>query len=225
MILSLDKTELQLYVASQLNNFFPDKHVVRPAVFDNVIDTAIDRVNYCFQQVLFTRYNKDGETRLNHLYADQYMMFVWFLANTIWKDREDDRVANKLYYLNKTLHALDCMYDTGLPDIFLVFHGAGTMLGKASYSDYFVALQGCTIGSHKGKYPVMGKGVALASHTSIIGDCQVGSRVTLSTNTSVFQSDIPSNSLVYRDAVSGGISIKPTTNSYAQSFFNITIPG
>lgn len=223
MNLSLTKSELQGYVARQLNHFFPDNNVVHALDFNHIIDTAIDRVDYCFQKVSFTRYNTKGETILNHLYADQYMMFIWFLSNTVWKSGINNVIANKLYYLNKSLHALDCMYDTALPDIFLIFHGAGTMLGKASYSDYFVALQGCTIGSHKGIYPVMGKGVALASHASLIGDCKIGSRVTISANTSVYKMDSPSNSLIYRNSLTGNLGTKITANSYAQSFFNVEI--
>ena len=96
-------------------------------------------------------------------------------------------LANKLYCLNKVLHGLDCMYDTQLPDIFLLFHSSGTMLGKAKYSDFFIALHGCTIGSHKGRYPILGKGVSITANSSVIGDCYIGNRCTISTRTTIFQ--------------------------------------
>lgn len=224
MILSISSQNLKSYVASQLNNFYPDGANVKSGTFDEIIDTAIDRVDYCFQRVCYERYNANGQTKLSHLYADQYLVFIWFLANTMWREQKDLSICNKLYYLNKSLHAFDCMYDTGLPDVFLIFHGAGTMLGKAEYSNYFVALQGCTVGSHKGKYPVMGEGVALAAHSSIIGDCKIGNRVTISANTSLYQNDVPSNSIVYRDSTTSMLNTKPTLSSYSQSFFNVEIP-
>ncbi len=224
MILSLPLNDLKAYVAAQLNHFFPDKNVIKPSDLNEVLDVAIDRVNYCFSKVAYERYNKNGQTILNHLYADQYLVFIWFLSNTVWKNNNNNTLlATKLYYLNKSLHAFDCMYDTGLPDIFLIFHGAGTMLGKASYADYFVALQGCTIGSHKGKYPVMGQGVALAAHASIIGNCNIGDRVTLSANASVYERNISSDILVFRDAIAGSLCLKETKNSYSQSFFNVDL--
>lgn len=223
MILSLSKNDLKSYVTTQLNHFFPDINKVNPLDLGGSLDIAIDKVDFCFDKVSFDRYNKNGQTILNHLYSDQYLVFLWFLSNTVWKESKNPIIASKLYYLNKCLHSFDCMYDTGLPDVFLIFHGAGTMLGKASYSNYFVALQGCTIGAHDGKYPAMGQGVALAAHTSIIGDCKIGDRVTLSANTSIYKKDIPSDTLVFRDDKTGILNLKSTHNSYSQSFFNINL--
>ncbi|OQP50816.1 hypothetical protein A4H97_03045 [Niastella yeongjuensis] len=220
MQLSISKAELQLYVCNQLNNFFPDNNPVKPAEFEGVIDITLDRVDFCFKKVAYERYNKGGETILSHLYADQYLVFLWFLSNTFWKEKGHSAIGSKLYYLNKTLHAFDCMYDTALPDIFLIFHGAGTMLGKAAYSDYFVALQGCTVGSQKGKYPVIGKGVSLTAHSSIIGDCEIGDRVSVSMYTSIFEKNIPNDTTAFTDASSGAVCLKPTKRPYAQQFFN-----
>src|SRR5260221_1769346 len=129
MAISLPKHSLKSYISSQVNTFFPDDKLVNLNEYDGLVDIAIDRVDYCFRSVAHNRYNKDGKTILNHLYADQYLVFIWFLSNTLWREKKDPSIANKLYYLNRALHSFDCMYDTGLPDVFLVFHGAGTMLG------------------------------------------------------------------------------------------------
>ncbi len=223
MKLSLSKIELLSYISSQLNTFFPDKNNITSNQFVNECDIALDRLNYCFHRVAFDRYNKDGETIFNHLYSDHYLVFIWFLSNTIWKEKGNHPLASKLYYLNKVLHGFDCMFDTGLPDIFLVFHGTGTMLGKAAYDNYFVSLQGCTIGSHKGKYPIMGKGVALTAHSAIVGECTIGSGVSVSINTYLFQKNVPANSVVFTDSETGKISIKPSNTLYAQQFFNVNV--
>jgi serine O-acetyltransferase len=222
MILSLDKSELQEYTSRQLNCFFPDKLQIDLKQFDSIFDIAIDRLNYCFEKVAFERYNKNGSTLFNHLYADHYLMYIWFLSNTFRKEIDDRAIASKLYYLNKTLHGFDCMYDTKLPDIFLVFHGVGTMLGKAEYANYFVALQGCTIGSHKGQYPKMGQGVSLTAHSSIIGNCTIGNNVSISAYTNIFQTDIADNYVAYRNK-KGEIISSSANVPYAQQFFNVDL--
>ena len=223
MNLSLDTASFRDYTSRQLNYFFPDGKTVRLEDHSAAFDLAIDRLDNCFQKVAYQRYNKDGATILNHLYADQYLMYVWFLSNTIWKETQDLSLANKLYYLNKSLHAFDCMYDTKLPDIFLVFHGAGTMLGKAHYSDYFVVLQGCTVGSQKGNYPFIDKGVGLTAHSSIIGNCHIGKRTSVSSYTSVFEKNIPEDSVVFKNHDTGITQVKPGKNCYAQQFFNVDL--
>ncbi len=226
MQLSLSRQDLQKYIARQLNNFYPDNDIVDLNGSGHIIDIALDRLEYCFKKVAYpARYNKDGQALFNHLYADHYLVFIWFLANTFWKEKQDDKIANKLYYLNKTLHAFDCMYDTGLPDIFLVFHGAGTMLGKANYSNYFVCLQGCTIGSNKGFYPTFGNGVALAAHSCVIGKCHIGDGVSISAFASIYEKDIPGDTVAFTNSESGGLVLKPSKNSYSQQFFNEDIHG
>jgi len=223
VVLSLDKMELMEYTSRQLNNIFPDKNVVDLTKQHKIIDLALDRMHYCFKHVAYQRYNKEGLTLFNHLYSDHYLMYTWFLANTIWKEGGDTAVASKLYYLNKTLHGIDCMYDTQLPDIFLLFHSGGTMLGKAAYADYFVALQGCTIGSQKGNYPFFGKGVALTANSSVIGKCTIGHRCTISAGTTIFQKDIADDSTAFVNFETGQLQVKPTKECYAQQFFNVDL--
>ena len=223
MELSIDKEDLMRYTSSQLNNIFPDRNNVNLQEIDTLVDLTLDKLNFCFKHVAFERYNKEGVTQFNHLYADHYLMYVWFLSNTIWKEGGNTSIASKLYYLNKSLHGIDCMYDTKLPDIFLLFHSVGTMLGKASYADYFVSLQGCTVGSHKGKYPVFGKGVALTANSSVIGGCKIGNRCTISTRTIIFQKDLSDNSTAYMNVETGLLQIKESKECYAQQFFNVDL--
>jgi serine O-acetyltransferase len=223
MNLSISRLELCTYFTSQLNNFFPDSNPIKASDLSSIIDTAIDRLDFCFRHASFSRYNKNGESIYNHLYADHNIVFTWLLSNTAYKISANENLATKLYYLNKTLHSFDCMYDTGLPDIFLIFHGSGTMLGKAEYKNFFVALQGCTVGSHKGLYPRFGTGVALAANCSVVGDCTLGNRTSVSTRTLVFLKDIPPDSSVYVNQDSGKVEVKLSKECYAQQFFNIDL--
>ncbi len=222
MITSLSITELASYTSRQLNNLFPDNETVNLHEQIDCVKLALDKLDSCYQKVSLKHYFNGEHALFNHLYSDQYVMYLWYLGNTIWKEKKHTSLCNKLYYLNKSLHAFDCMFDTKLPDIFLVFHGAGTMLGKAQYNDFFVVLQGCTVGMNRGKYPSMGKGVALTAHASLIGDCTVGDMVTVSSYTNIIDENIVSNSILYRNN-EGNIQRKSTANSYAQSFFNCSI--
>ncbi|MFN8294930.1 MAG: hypothetical protein U0T69_01985 [Chitinophagales bacterium] len=222
MITSLNTDQLIDYTSRQLNYLFPDNETVNLSEYKDSIAMALERLEFCYTKVALKNYYNGENAVFNHLHSDHYLMYIWYLANTIWTKTQHKSICNKLYYLNKTLHGIDCMFDTKLPDIFLVFHGVGTMLGKASYSDYFVALQGCTVGMNKGKYPVMDKGVALTAHSSLIGDCHIGKLVTISSYTSVIDMNIDDKQVVFKNN-EGKLICKPTMNSYAQSFFNVEI--
>jgi serine O-acetyltransferase len=222
MITSLSFSELIDYTSRQLNHFFPDKETIDLNEYKNCVQLSLDRLDYCYKKVSLKHYFNGTDTLFNHLYSDQYVMYLWYLANSIWKETQDKSICNKLYYLNKSLHGLDCMYDTKLPDIFLIFHGVGTMLGKATYSDFFVVLQGCTVGMNRGKYPVMGKGVALTAHSSLIGNCTTGDLITVSSYTNVLDEDIATGTVIFKTN-DGSIQKKASINSYAQTFFNCPI--
>ncbi|MHA8072225.1 hypothetical protein V7S77_09910 [Aquirufa ecclesiirivi] len=223
MHLSLEKDDLVHYTQAQLNHFYPDKKLVSFENLESSVDRVLDRLNFCFKHVAFNRYFDGEQTLFKHLYADHYVMYLWYLSNSIWKENENPELAAKLYYLNKSLHGFDCMYDTQLPDIFLIFHGVGTMLGKANYSDFFVVLHGCTVGSQKGSYPTFGKGVALTANSSVIGDSILGDRSTVSARTLIFNKEVPADCVVFIDSKNGKIEIKKAKTVYAQQFFNVDL--
>ncbi len=223
MILSLSIEALCKYVSTQLNNIFPDENMVDLSEEIEIIEEAIKRLEFCFKHVTLKHYFNGTEVIFNHLFSDHYVMFLWYLSNSVFRHKGKCNLADKLYYLNKTLHGLDCMYDTKMPDIFLLFHSSGTMLGKASYANYFIALQGCTVGSQKGNYPVFGIGVSLTSNSSIIGNCAIGNRCTISTRTTIFQKNIADDSTAFTNFETGQLNIKPTKECYAQQFFNVDL--
>jgi len=223
MIKSLSTEALSNYLSSQLNNFFPDGNVVDISGDKDILVEALKRLEFCFKHVTLKHYFNGSEVIFNHLFSDHYVMFLWFLSSTVYNHKGKCDLANKIYYLNKTLNGLDCMYDTKMPKIFLLFHSSGTMLGKASYSDYFIALQGCTVGSHKGEYPTFGKGVSLTSNSSVIGKCLIGNRCTISARTTIFQRDITDDNTAFINFETGQLQIKESPKCYAQQFFNINL--
>ena len=62
-----------------------------------------------------------------------------------------------------------------LPNVFAVQHPVGTVLGRASYSDYFMAYQNCTVGANlKGDFPSFGKCAVMYGGSRIIGKTAIG---------------------------------------------------
>ena len=106
-------------------------------------------------------------------------------------------VSDKLYALNKAMASVDLFYQVELPDIFTFDHPLGSVMGRASYSDYFTFSQGCTVGNNRGIYPRFGQSVFMLSDSNVIGDCEIGSNVIIGANAYVKDVDIPSNSLVF----------------------------
>ncbi|RZK74702.1 MAG: serine acetyltransferase [Pedobacter sp.] len=223
MITSLNLKDLAGYVSRQVNNIFPDNDTVNFLEETHLINDALQRLEYCFKRVSLKHYFNGSEVIFNHLFSDHYVMFLWFLSNSVYKEKGKCSLANKIYYLNKTLHGLDCMYDTEMPSIFLLFHSSGTMLGKASYGEYFIALHGCTVGSHKGQYPVLGKGVSLTANSSVIGNCVIGNRCTISTRTTLFSKNLPADTTAFINFDSGKLELRQTQQCYAQQFFNVDL--
>lgn len=130
---------------------------------------------------------------LDPLHSTQYCIVLYKLSKVV----DHKQLADKLYLLNKMLNSCDIYHGIDLPQFFLPEHPVGTVLGRAKYSDYFVFQQNCTVGGNKGVYPTIGSHVWMFANTSIIGDCQIGNNVYISSGTQIKDEDVPDNSLVF----------------------------
>jgi serine O-acetyltransferase len=223
MILSMPHGQFKAYVLAQLDHFFPDGQHLPPHDFGEAFDRAIERTNHCFLRINLPGYHSQQEARLNHLHANQYAVFLWFLSNTVWTDFHHEPLANKLYCLNRALNGLSCSYEAGLPRVFALLHVVGTVLGKAEYADYFVACHGCTVGAHHGVYPRIGREVAMLPHSSIIGDCRVGNGVSLGANVMVYERHIPDGTTLYLDTETGKLRTRQGKAPWAGHLFRTDI--
>ena len=110
-------------------------------------------------------------------------------------------LADKVYYLNKVMNAVDLYYEIELPEHWTCEHPLGSVMGRAQYGDKFIFMQGCTVGGNwtngELKYPIIGEQVTMLSNSKIIGDSHIGNNVTLSANSYVINRDIPDNSVVF----------------------------
>ena len=217
MIQSLDTMALTRYVVRQLNNLLPDSEVDAQAMA-LFVEKAMKRTEYCFSRIN-DKYFFDGRhVRFNHLNTDQYAMFLYYLSNTIWLEEKDDELASKVYYLNKALNGLDAFYEVNLPDIFLLVHPIGTVLGRGEYKDYFVAYQRVTVGGNIDlEHPVLGKGIAMYGGSALIGNCKIGDNCLISTGTIVMESNIPQDMVVFGKYPD--ISYKRTKKNVVERYF------
>ena len=195
MELSLKKEVLVNYVTDQLNLFFPDTIRIQPGTIAGYTATALDELDYCFSHVNDKYFREGDTTRFNHLNSDQYAMFLYRLSHILYKETGEVNVSTKLFLLNKCLHGIDLFYEVDLPHIFLINHPLGTVLGRGKYSDYFIAHQGCNIGSNKDKFPSMGKYVSLHPGAAILGDCHIGENCKISAGSLLIDRDLEDNSV------------------------------
>lgn len=183
------------YVADQAGHMFPDAHRgdVRPAVA-SAIDTALDRLGRCIAGVRMW-----PEGVFDPLHSSQYTTFLYYLANSLWRERQDERVCTKLFYLNKALNGFECFYDNELPEVFFIGHSVGIVLVRNRYPEHFVVYQNSTVGKADGDAPILGEGTIMFPNTAIIGRCRVGDRTVLSQGTSLINADAPGDCVAYRN--------------------------
>lgn len=189
MQLSLSRTDLIAYVRRQFENIFPDATHI--ADLPPLVRLALDRVEHCFSQVRLKGYFANGFPRFSHLHSDQYAIFLYYLANSAFREKPGHPIADKAYALNKALHALDAYYEVQLPDVFAVQHPVGTVLGRASYSDFFICYHNCTVGANlDNDYPTFSPGVVMYGGSRVIGRTSLGGNTFVSTGAIVIDGGV-----------------------------------
>ena len=204
----LNPDELTEYVRRQMNAFFPDDEVISATVLAPFVGQALERIESCFEGIAWPRYMADGEVSFSPQNSDQYATFLYFLGNSAFRQGVGPDLPTKAYLLNKALHGVEIFYEVALPEKFLLVHPIGTVLGRATYGNYFTAYQGCAIGSNlTGEYPIFGEGVAMFAGSRTIGQCRIGGNTMISTGTTVLNIDVPENSVAVTE--NGTLAIKP----------------
>jgi serine O-acetyltransferase len=230
MNLSISSSELKQYVSKQLDNLFPDSYKFEGIDVDNAFDSALQRVEHCFEFIKLPYYNNKEGVCFNHNHSDQYCTFLYFLSNCLWLKSQNKPLCDKLLLLNKTLNSIFISYKCRLPERFVFCHPIGSVIGNAEYSDFLVIYQNVTINtgypievSGDSPSPRLGKGVFLAANSKIIGSNRIGNYSSIGVNSCIFKIDIPDNSIVFTDS-RGKLNIKENKNvCMAQTFFNVDI--
>lgn len=192
---SLDARALSAYAAGQVNALFPDGDPVSADALIPAAEGALPRLEHCFVHV-DNKYFFDGESAVfDHLHGDQYAMWLYLLSNELHRQGGPASICSKLFLLNKALHGLDAFYEVELPSIFLLVHPLGTVLGRGTYSDYFVAYQRCGVGSNHDVYPTFGRHVTLRPGSAVLGTCTIGDHCQIATESLVLDRDLPDHTL------------------------------
>lgn len=211
-----DAHALAAYVAKQISAFFPDR-AVDAAEYRHFVDLALDRLAGALEAVRDKYFAGVDKTPFNHRHTDHYAMFLYLVANTVFREQGPRELAEKAYALNKALHALDVFYEVELPAIFFFQHPVGTVLGRARYSDYLVVYQRCSTGAKDGVYPDIGRGVVMFGGSAVLGRSRIGDNVWLSAGTLIMGTEIPDNSAVFGQ--SPHLTIKPTRRSVIRDLY------
>lgn len=202
-ILRMNRDRLLRYVAQQLHHTLPDDFDARADIAAH-LDESLARLQVCINAVRPWR-----EDRFDPLHSTQYCTFLYFLANTIWRNTGSIETPTRLFLLNKTLNGIDLFYEIDMPPVFFIGHSVGIVFAKATYGNYLVVYQNSTVGKNHGVAPVLGEGVVMYPNTAIIGRCEVGDGTVLSQGVSLINTSTPGHCTVYAGQV-GAVVCKPT---------------
>ena len=136
------------------------------------------------------------EKGLNPYNSVMYTNYLYQVSHLLFKEGFTD-YADKVYYLNKMLNAVDLFYAIDLPDHWNCEHPLGSVMGRAKYGDFFFFYQGCTVGGNHMDYPVIGNNVTMFSNSKVLGKSHIGNNVIIAANAYVKDTDIPDNTIVF----------------------------
>jgi len=212
MFFSLSKEDFLSYFISQINNFFPDKNLIKKSDILDAFNVSIKRIENCFKKLKNPKINKyilkNNRLYFNHLNTSHYSIFLYFLSNTCFNLKKKIIICDKIFYLNKALHSVDLFYEIKLPNIFYLIHPVGTILGRANYSDYLLVYQNCLVGQDARSpklISTIGKNVTLWPRSSIVGKCLVGKNCEISIGSTVKNFNIASNSIYFGDTLNNHV--------------------
>lgn len=215
----IDHTQASLldYTCAQLGCFFPsgDGAALRHRL-ERHLPQALARLAHCIDKV---RMWQSGQ--FNSLNSSQYCLYLYFLANTVWREEGSEEAvgaATRLFLLNKALNGIDLFYEIAMPEVFFIGHSVGIVLAKATYGNYLVLYQNCTVGKNHGVAPVLGDGVILYPNSAIIGRCRIGHNTAVSQGTGVINRDTPGDCMVFA-GTAGELTIKAAKRPLIDDFF------
>ena len=199
------KTEILDQLYRQLNGFFAmneDEKQEIAAKMDAVFELCERNFAASENKYYFTFNDGVKTPRFNATHAVQWMTFLYYLSHELYLDNKVPFLCDKVYYLNKVMHAVDLFYAIDLPAYWGAEHPLGSVMGRAHYSNGFFFYQGCTVGGTRDKggnlfYPVLEVNVHMYANSSILGNCHIGKNVNIGAGALVKNQDVPADSIVF----------------------------
>jgi serine O-acetyltransferase len=204
-----DQEKLANYVASQLNNIFPEESskddTSRIYPFINV---ALDRMRPILESVR----SFQTSSAFNKYNSLQYATFLYLLSNEVWVDGSDSKMADRLFLLNRTLNSLDLFYKVKMPEVFFLSHALGTVLGNVEFATNLVVFQNVTVGRLGTATPKLGSNVILYPGSSVTGNSIIGDNSVIGAGVAINNLTVPDNTVA--TLVDGRIKFKERVRSY-----------
>lgn len=207
-------THRQLFeqIVTQLNFIHPLRNKTHDRLVYLNLKTALHRTRLCINSVKLWI-----ENEFNPQHSSQYCIFLYFLANTIWRESGSTEIPTSLFSLNKMLNGIDLFYEIEMPERFFIGHSVGIVFAKAKYSDYFAVYQNSTVGKNHGIAPVIESGVLMYPNSAIIGRSLVRSNTVIAQGVGIINKDTPGESIAFRDG--DEIKYKPLKRNILKDIF------
>jgi serine O-acetyltransferase len=211
------RASLLAYVTAQCASVVPDgREATFRAVADAHLDEALERLHRCINACAPWRPDE-----FNVLQSSQHTIFLYFLANTIFKQSGDTEAPTRLFLMNKAFNGIDLFYEIAMPEVFYIGHSVGIVLAKATYGNFLVLYQNATVGRQKDQIPVIGDRVILYPGTSIAGRAVVEDDCVISQGVRVINKHVPKGSLVFAGEKPGALSFRPRPDDLLSEYFRL----
>lgn len=207
---------LARYVEAQIAALVPDGRsaACRPLI-GAALPRALARTQVCIDAVRMWR---QGE--FNYLHSSQYCIFLYYLANTIFRDMGDTAAPTRLFLLNKALNGIDLFYEIEMPQRFFIGHSVGLVLAKATYGEYLALYQNATVGRNGPDAPVIGSRVVIHPNCAVIGRSSIADGTVLAQGVSVINRNTRRDMIAF-SGNGGDLVFRPQARPLIEDFFRL----
>lgn len=208
-----DISNISKYVATQLNNIFPEISVkddtsrLQPFMAEtlNRLDPILKVVRN-FQSAGFNKYN-----------SLQYSTFLYLLSNEVWVKSGDVNMVDRLFLLNRALNSLDLFYKVKMPKVFFLSHAIGSVLGNVEFGENLVIFQNVTVGRVGLAAPKIGDNVVLYPGSSVTGNSVIGNNSVIGAGVSINNVTVPDDTVVVNQ--NGVLVFKKRMKDFVNLYF------
>lgn len=205
--------EITLRLAeTQLATFYPIRESC--PIDEQIGQVAFQRTVACIDQVRVWKV-----AGFDCLVSWQYATYLYFLSREVWLQSGDQDLATRIFLLNKALNAVELYFLIDLRDFFLLSHTPGLVFAQATYGNYGIYHQGCTVGRNGEDRPILEEGVVLYPNSAVLGRCLVRRNTVITPGVQLVNQDTPGNCYVFQGA-NGRPVFKEISEFFADRYFD-----
>jgi serine O-acetyltransferase len=190
------------YILRQLHNIVPAdcSEESDAAILYSVMEEVDQRYEYLVSRVRILR--RSG-TAPDPLHVMKHPIYLYLLARVIFERnvKDDSRLKDRLYCLNKALHGCSLYFKVKMPAVFFLNYATQIVLGDCIYGENLVVYQGVTVGAYREKSPILGNNIVLMPNSIVSGATVLGNNIVVSAGVAVINQVVPDNTIVFGAAV------------------------